>query len=469
MNVAVLHYHLKPGGVTSVIRHQVQALQGRASVLVLAGGTEDPELDVPTVLVGGLSYDADGGERYPPADTVDSLIDAMTGVFGGLPDLLHVHNPTLTKNTHLLSILDRLQRLGIPLLLHIHDFAEDGRPQAYTLGAPYPSDCHYATINLRDYRHLIRCGLKPEGLHLIPNPVPPLPISPPADRPPLVLYPVRAIRRKNIGEAFLLSHFLPEGAPLAITLPPNSPSDILAYERWKTLCRTWGLNVQFEAGLEGGFDQLVARSQFMLSTSITEGFGFAFLEPWTAGKAVHGRYLTGILEAFEKKGVNLSHLYPRIRIPLEWMDAEMLRKRFMETYLTACHQYGISVVDSQVNRFVKILLGDGWIDFGLLDEPYQETVIEHLRHHRSDRGRFAAMNPEAVGFGPETISPIAIAKNRRAVLGHFGLSDYGSRLLNIYRRVVREAPRHRIDKLALARCFLTPDAFSLLKWRPYEP
>jgi hypothetical protein len=36
------------------------------------------------------------------------------------------------------------------------------------------------------------------------------------------LYPVRAIRRKNIGEALLASLFIPKGRTVAVTLPPTT-------------------------------------------------------------------------------------------------------------------------------------------------------------------------------------------------------------------------------------------------------
>jgi len=35
MKIAFLHYHLKTGGVTTVLKRQVSALQGRCEVLVL--------------------------------------------------------------------------------------------------------------------------------------------------------------------------------------------------------------------------------------------------------------------------------------------------------------------------------------------------------------------------------------------------------------------------------------------------
>jgi hypothetical protein len=104
------------------------------------------------------------------------------------------------------------------LLLQNHDLAEDFRPEVYTENEEYPANCHYAVINNRDRSFLHRAGLKPEGLHLLPNEV--RSISPdPNQARTRYLYPVRAIQRKNIGEALLLSLFIPEGRTVAVTLP----------------------------------------------------------------------------------------------------------------------------------------------------------------------------------------------------------------------------------------------------------
>jgi hypothetical protein len=44
----------------------------------------------------------------------------------------------------------------------------------------------------------------------------------------------------------------------------------------------------------------------VLTTSLKEGFGFSFLEPWTAGIPVAGRRLEAVCLDFEDEGVALS-------------------------------------------------------------------------------------------------------------------------------------------------------------------
>ena len=81
----------------------------------------------------------------------------------------------------------------------------------------------------------------------------------------------------------------------------------------------------FEAGLTNDFESLVLSSEFIITTSITEGFGFSFLEPWTAKKMLWGRKLPDICEDFEKNGVQLDHLYTTLNIPIGWTSAGSMK------------------------------------------------------------------------------------------------------------------------------------------------
>ena len=147
--------------------------------------------------------------------------------------MLHVHNHSLGKNRALPRVVPRLAASGYGMLLQIHDFAEDFRPENYrNLGRPAPemlypqaSNVHYAVLNGRDRAILAAAGADPARLHLLPNPVLDVNRLPersaarvklherfgvaPGDR--YLLYPVRCIRRKNVGEALLLRRAVAAG------------------------------------------------------------------------------------------------------------------------------------------------------------------------------------------------------------------------------------------------------------------
>ncbi len=309
MKIAFIHYHLKTGGVTAVLRHQVEALRDTCDMLVLTGEIPESSFVCDTVHIPGLGYDRQDQNRSAPKDIAASITRAINLKWESGCDLIHVHNPTLAKNRNFLKILKALQKEKIRLFLQIHDFAEDGRPLSYFPEDDYVSDCHYGVINSRDYNILLKAGLKKEGLHQIFNTLTPYNFKATgAISKNYVLYPVRAIRRKNIGEAILLSLFFTNDETLVITLPPNSPVDIKSYEQWKAFVEEKYLDIIFEAGLTHEFSDLVLAANFLITTSITEGFGFSFLEPWTAEKFLWGRRLPQICQDFEKNGVRLDHL-----------------------------------------------------------------------------------------------------------------------------------------------------------------
>ena len=285
MKIAYIHYHLKPGGVTTVLRQQVESTVDTCDSLVLSGDPFESVFPCDVIHIPGLGYDISAPNFTNPESVATAIIDAIHLKWKNGCDLVHVHNPTLKKNVNFLKILYLLKERDIKLFMQIHDFAEDGRPSVYFDEEEYIEDCHYGVINSRDYNILLKAGLKKEGLHKIFNTITPLHFTTKeATSKKYVLYPIRAIRRKNIGEAILLSLFLKENAPLIITLPPNSPADISSYEAWKVFVMENHLNVIFEAGLTHEFSDLVLSSDFFITTSITEGFGFSFLEPWIAKK-----------------------------------------------------------------------------------------------------------------------------------------------------------------------------------------
>ncbi len=466
MNIAYLHYHLKTGGVTTVMQHQIAAIRSRADVLVFTGEPSPVPFPADQQIIPALGYDRAGGSPKPSAQVADEIVAAIRSRWPDGATLLHVHNPTLVKNRHILDILKHLQQRKINLLLQIHDFAEDGRPAAFS-PQDYPANCHYAVINRRAYQVLLKSGLKPEGLHLLPNMIDPQLFDSPR---PLaaqhVLYPVRAIRRKNIGEALLLSLFFSEPLPLVFTLPPNSPSDIARYEAWQLFVANTCLNVAFDAGRDRRFDELVGAAAFMLTTSVTEGFGFSFLEPWLADKLLWGRRLDGVCRDFKQNGLDLSHLYKRLMIPLDWIDRNRLFAKLSAAAEKSCRCFNFPLKKQIIDRTINKTLNGDAVDFGRLDEPLQQAVIARLVDSEGDRRQLIRRNhflrhPARVAEPNDLIR-----RNRQAVLDHYSPDRYGRRLFEIYRKAGSTPVTHAIDKKILFGEFFDLKSFSLLQWGP---
>ncbi|MCP4629838.1 MAG: glycosyltransferase family 4 protein [bacterium] len=467
MKIAYMHYHLKTGGVSTVLKQQLSAGAGQTDQVVITGHPPDTSLNAETVHIPGIGYNSDYQSPVKPFEVARSILKTVQSRFGGPCDVLHVHNPTLAKNRYFLAILKILQQNGLNLLLQIHDFAEDGRPLAY-FHESYPADCHYGVINQRDYQILLKAGLKPEGLHLLENTVNEPVVSQKREAEnPLVLYPIRAIRRKNIGEAILLSMFLKPHHQVAITLPPNSRADIISYLGWKKFAGNLELNVAFDQGLNRNFETLVMSAESLVTTSINEGFGFSFLEPWLFGKLLWGRRLVDVCRDFESSGIRLQHLYSGLYVPLEWIGLQKFRDKWHDCVLTAGALFNFSIATSRLQDAFDLVTTDGVIDFGLLDESSQKRVILRLKTRGRNTARMIQINPFLAEPGTVTNKSRLIADNRQAVLSSYSPDLYRKKLFSTYHKVSTTTINQKIDKTVLVAFFLNPENFSLLKWSDY--
>jgi hypothetical protein len=482
MRIALMHYHLRPGGVTTVIREQLRALSRQCDCLVLTGelppagapAGEEPDLAAAVRVVPGLSYDEPGCGSPDPRGTAAAVRAAMIDEWGRVADVLHVHNALLNKNSSLLSILGILQEAGIAVFVQVHDLAEDGRPSAYDRRAEYPANCHYGVVNSRDQQALLASGLLPQGLHLLFNVVRPLeerPLgSPPPPRPGgsrlRLLYPVRGIRRKNIGEAMLLGVLL--DADVSMTLPPQNPSDRLLYDGWKSFAQSRGLPAEFDVGLARGLADLMGESSAAVTTSVKEGFGFSFLEPWTAGRAAAGRRIDAVCGDFEKEGVRLPHLYSSLKVPRALFDASAFRGRWEASLAAAFESFGRTMDGASAQRAYSSMTKEGLIDFASLDEDAQREVIDRVAgDNAAARREIEAVNPGLDVIRADLASPdVSLAEaNRSIILSRFGSARYAELLVRIYRTVLENPVRQNIDRAALLDRFLSPERFRMIEQR----
>lgn len=467
--VVIIHYHLRPGGVTRVIERSIESLHDRVDLLILTGEAPAPSAVLTPVMepFAALGYsdtacaDAEG--------LAEDLRFTARSLLGREPDLWHIHNHSLGKNSFTPRLATHLARSGCRLLLQPHDFAEDGRPENYRLlrehlneelgRVLYPRAEHvwYAPINHRDKTFLASIGLP--HVHVLPNTVnahAAPPASAPAQQKTLV-YPARAIRRKNLGEFLLWSLLAPEGYHFQSTLAPQNPKWQGYYKDWVAFARELKLPVEFDAGRTHDFSRLVQDAEALITTSIAEGFGLAFLEPWLEGKALTGRKLPEITADFEAGGLDLSALYDRLPVPLDWIGEDEFRKTLEGTmhrsYVAYAREWNLALSEHAFHSLVV----DGRVDFGILNEAMQRQVIRHLAEHPEDRGLLPPF-PAAPDAG-------MIEHNRMIVERQYGIEAYGSRLLQLYEDLAAVSPGkvESADAGALLDCFLRPERFNLLR------
>jgi hypothetical protein len=493
MDLVIVHYHLQTGGVTRVIQQAVRALSSLGHrVLVLSGEPPQQPIDgaAAVAVLPGLRYE-ERRPRQTPDKLAASMLAAAREHLGTLPDLWHVHNHCLGKNLALPGALVRLTRHEQRLLLQPHDFAEDGRPALYqrlrgrladgdvgrlsALLYPLAPQIHYAALNARDRRFLAAAGIGDDNLHLLPNAVSvPGPEKEATSARPapngctdisrgerLWLYPTRAIRRKNLGEFLLWAAAAEPGDRFAATQAPQNPQEQPRYRRWARLAAELALPVELGLGERvADFGPLLACSHALVTTSVGEGFGLAFLEPWLGARPLAGRDLPEITADFRANGIDLSGLYRTLRVPLEWIDAARLRGAFVAALSAQTTAYGRGLPPDALDRAWAAATDADSIDMGRLDEPAQEAVIRHVH---ADPAARRVLQPAALAPADD---PGLIRTNAHAVRDQYGLAVYGRRLSQIYAAITGAGLSARLEAADGDRLldeFLAPERLTLLR------
>lgn len=437
---------------------------------------------MPTVVVEKLAYQSDydpsGGEAL-----TEGMVQAAARALGEPPAVWHIHNPTLGKNVHLPQAIERLARTGARLVLQCHDFAEDGRPGNYELLGerkrlyPMAPQVRYVTINSRDLGMLVVAGVPEEQTTLLPNAVT-APVTPTeglraTGDPPFVVYGVRGIRRKNLGELCLLAGLAPPEAGFALTLRPANPEWLPIYERWEKVAGTLSLPLDFgvvgdrspASGVEPSYENWLGRASHLVTTSIAEGFGLSFLEPIAMEKPLLGRDLPEITCDFKGPSVSLGTLYDNVLIPSAWIDRRELANEFRARLQEVYESYGLELAEAAVREAHETLFGGPHLDFGNLPEHLQEQALAS-----------ALRSPDDVLVeGNDTWEPLrpwlagALANERPptdpSVLELYSIARYGESLTTLYRDVEHapvETPSW-LDRARILDQFLKPERFHFLR------
>ncbi|MEL7500212.1 MAG: hypothetical protein AAFN77_21620 [Planctomycetota bacterium] len=490
MNVVIIHYHLNRGGVTQVVRNHLSSLdsvwgarQSNLPVTLLHGGrttgwgtttsTDFHNLNVEMDAVEELDYDDLRPHKVPLYSSLSRELENR-----GLKPadtVLHFHNHALGKNLELPDAVCRLAKNGFACLLQIHDFVEDFRPEQYrsllsdrkpnrdatvieqVSGLLYPQaeQIQYAVLNGRDQDILIQAGLDPTRLHLLPNSIRDLQtrtdkqqirrematLGIPRDKP-LFVYPVRGIRRKNLGEALLWSALAETSTTFAMTLAPMNPNEQPTYQRWVSVAERLQLNWRFNFS-EAGYSlaEVIAASDRILTTSVCEGFGLTFLEAWLAGRPVVGRDLPEITTDFVAAGIRFPELSAKLKIPIDYVGRQHFCQSFATAYQRFFESFGPAlgaVKTDDLMRAANEQIIDDLVDFALLNSQQQLSVIENVVSNELHRAKLLELNP-TVAVALQCSEPDAnlIQNNSTAIRKQFSMQRIGEQLLDIYHRLLR--------------------------------
>lgn len=510
MNLVVIHYHLNRGGVTQVIVNHLRAIcannvAGVDRVLVLYGGRKDgwPDeqvadlpLDVSLVAVPQLEYDSEGSPG-DPAQLTAAILAQLRG-FAAEDTVIHVHNHSLGKNVAVVGALSGLADAGYPLLLQIHDFAEDSRPANYRhlmrelaggdrgalFAALYPQGgrIHYAALNGRDLHLLRDAGVRNAALHWLPNPVADFGTLPSAEDAKrrveqrlgipanhhYILYPVRGIRRKNVGELVLWSALASHRVHFGLTLAPQNPLEAVSYSDWQRFSEQRQLRCHWNVGgAEGvGFHDNLSAADAIVTTSVAEGFGMVFLEAWLANRPLIGRNLAQITDDFTACGLQLTDLQPALWVPRMWVD-DQAADAIVEHYQQMLRGFGEEIDRGEAMSRLRARWESRGVDFAELCRDTQMKIVQQVVDSPEDRRELLAINPwiEAALTADVSNRGELIQANATVVRKHYSLSAIGETLGNAFLKLIgADAGTATVaDGQAILNAFLSLETFTPIR------
>ncbi len=468
MNIVILHCHLQSGGVTQVIENHVHAITNEASAhrILLVSSSRVSGLRIPNIehlALDALDYDSPSLAKGTADSRADSIVVELQNRLaepGIAADdtVLHWHNHSLGKNTALPAAIARLAASGWRQFLQIHDFAEDNRPENYrrlidAIAAQTPADLdrylypvsptiHYGTLTGGDAEVLRRIGVPADQVHCVPNSVR-LPNDVPDHEESLdhvrrtfglpvdarwCLYPVRGIRRKNVGEFLLFSQLAGESVFAGITLCPETPVERRSYLRWKSIASEVSPRVVFDAADGVPFLTNLAAADFIVSTSVAEGFGMAMLEPWLAGRPVIARDLPSVTGDFLDSGIQLPNQYERLPIPgtQTWLAAAVqeTKQAFEQAWSTLPKTFRPDAPSFDVS--------ESTIDFASLVPQRQVAVLRCLSDDHAFRNEVREACASVIDGVTSLPDKTIIQQNQNVIARLYGAEHQASQLLAIY-------------------------------------
>lgn len=414
-------------------------------------------------------------------------------------------NPKLSAAIKLLAEECEKLKTPLWVLNQVHDFAENSRPamlqnlqyctghkdEKFAAEIIYPNgrNIFYATINSRDADNLRMAGISEKRIFFLPNSIDTeffstKPITTKKNfkkqmieaiekysvknhyffdpKRKILLSPLKCMRRKNNAESVLLLralNYLDDCFQLVISLEAHSGPDVKYTDKIKRFVRQKRLPVVIGVGAEVvssseerekrkgkvtkfSLVDLFAVSKAALTTSMIEGFGFAFHEAWVAGKPVVGRKLPYVCRDFERNGLKLNHMYKKLFVDVKWIKncEERLLKIFHKDVNKMRKKQEMPTLSKEkvlreINKTKFYRANDcKCIDFKDLSVEMQLEAIKTIFADEEKTKEFIKMNPVIRKILKMVKKqPAALVKhNRRVIMQKYSLKAKAKRLKHVY-------------------------------------
>ncbi len=444
-----------------------------SSIILAAGSGEGAEkippkmkdVDIQVKVIPEIGYKTEVNDPAP-----DKIVKLLLKNLPHTNSFWWVHNYHLGKNPAFTEALLRIAdtHKNSRIILHIHDFPECGRFENMEIIKkkvslplyPVQDNIRYAVINKRDYDILIKSGLPEKTVFELSNPVETktnkkdvqansslgnrlfkkfgktFPNFDPAL--PIIMYPVRCIRRKNVLEAVLLT-VLHQELNLLVTLPGVSKQERTYSELTESVFRRgmvkgiFGIGASEESGIN--FSELTTAVSGIISTSIMEGFGYQFIEPILWQKPLFARSLD-ILNGMEQLWQEYpAFFYNNLKVPI----ANTERKNLLSRYKRRLKKMSSILPEKSVTKIAAEIpkrLEAETVDFADLDPDTQVKKIESAQDP-AFRQELRGINENIIGsyFPGPFNEPV---RNLTLLERQYGYEPYSRKIENVLHSFSKE-------------------------------
>lgn len=438
-----IHYHLRTGGVTTVIQRYSEVfgkltIRESESLIFCNRNTFMENTDSKVVHVEECEYKKynEKNDFYNDRMKIESDLEKCISEQQKKGRVVVIaHNLALGKN---LALTSAFYNCAIKNTLNLvtffsvfHDFPEEGRvdeldairdverfqsdikKQMYCIDAPVT----IVVPNVNAMRMMLECGFK---VSMVSNPVNCKKVGinskeienihnsilyhaheqqvPFNVHKPVAYYPVRIIPRKNIYEAILISCIFFNSS--LITGPSgNSEQDSIHYRNLIDFINKNRLPVMTDVikrcHLQNDYDEIpvetiMLAADYLLSTSVAEGFGYTLFEPWIQQKTLIARKNPGL---DMPDGWNGESMYSFLPVPVKWIDIKRVVKCY-EIYFFKC--FNKKMPWSVTNAYIH----GAFIDFAVLPECIQRSIIETIISDNNMRCEWLTILKENINGWP---------------------------------------------------------------------
>ena len=159
--------------------------------------------------------------------------------------------------------------------------------------------------------------------------------------------------------------------------------------------------------------------------------------------------------------MDISGLYDRLLLPLEWIGAASFRARVAQAYSALLKEYGRSSTPEDAEQAWRAACVGEYVDMGRLSEDFQAMAIQRVLESPADASAVEPQLPDVTNLPAGKI-----ARNKEAILKTFSLETYGRRLLALYEAVAASETGLSLENLnaeSILDAFLAPERFTMLR------